>query len=744
MTAQAIGSLFVSLGLDSAAFTAGIKNVQQQANALASKLGKVAAGIVATAAPAMTAMGVASMNAAAEIQRAARLANAAPAEFQGWAAGAASVGIEQDKLADILKDVNDRVGDFIATGGGPMADFFERVAPKVGVTAEHFRKLSGPQALQLYVDSLEKANLNQQDMTFFMEAMASDSTALLPLLRGNGAAMAEYAAKAQALGAVMDDKTIASFARGRQKLAEVNLAFTGFRNIIAAQVVPVLVTIADAFVTAAQKGHWLGDMVRSVAEVMPRLMAYAAGFAGLMAGKWAAAFVAARVATFSLAGALTALRGAIAATGIGLIVIAAGELAYRFLGLVKSSGGFGSALSLLGEVATGVFDGLVEAAGAIPAGLRAVWSIVTAEFYEMLAKLQRAWSGFLRDTFAANMNLTFKGPWMDEPVKLLDFSGPISGMADSVDAIADQYERLATTAKVSAKEAGEAFSSRSGSGLDTAGQALSKLTAAVGEAEAAAKGLGDEGDKPSGGLKRLGDGLDRVGDKSGGAKAKLSDLKRVMKALHEEAEKLQATFNMSDLQAQIWEKQREAGVAAESTQGKMIAGYATQADQLKKLKDATESWRDSISSAFSSFITQGGSFKKVLASILSSLAEMLMNKAFTSLMGAGTSGGGLLTGVMKMFGFSNGTNFAPGGLARVHERGGEIMNLPRGTQVIPHDISKRMADNASKSQGVSIHIDARGAVEGTAALIDQKIRAAIPQIVNQSVQGVRAQTARGG
>jgi len=61
-----------------------------------------------------------------------------------------------------------------------MADFFETVAPLVGVTADNFKDLSGPQALQLYVDSLEKANLSQSQMTFFMEAIASDATALLP------------------------------------------------------------------------------------------------------------------------------------------------------------------------------------------------------------------------------------------------------------------------------------------------------------------------------------------------------------------------------------------------------------------------------------------------------------------------------------------------------------------------------------------------------------------------------------
>jgi len=80
-----------------------------------------------------------------------------------------------DKVADIIKDVNDKIGDFIATGAGPMADFFENIAPKVGVTADQFARLSGQDALALYVKSLEAANLSQAEMTFYMEAIASDA-----------------------------------------------------------------------------------------------------------------------------------------------------------------------------------------------------------------------------------------------------------------------------------------------------------------------------------------------------------------------------------------------------------------------------------------------------------------------------------------------------------------------------------------------------------------------------------------
>ena len=45
----------------------------------------------------------------------------------------------------------------------------------------------------------------------------------------------------------------------------------------------------------------------------------------------------------------------------------------------------------------------------------------------------------------------------------------------------------------------------------------------------------------------------------------------------------------------------------------------------------------------------------------------------------------------KLTGNALGTSYWRGGLTRVNERGGEIMNLPNGTQIIPHDISARMA-----------------------------------------------------
>jgi len=48
--------------------------------------------------------------------------------------------------------------------------------------------------------------------------------------------------------------------------------------------------------------------------------------------------------------------------------------------------------------------------------------------------------------------------------------------------------------------------------------------------------------------------------------------------------------------------------------------------------------------------------------------------------------------------FANGTNNFSGGLARINEGGrGELVNLPNGSQVIPHDVSMKYAKEAARS-----------------------------------------------
>lgn len=259
-----------------------------------SAIGTAAATAGAAAAGALALLVNQTMNSAREIERQAQISNASADAFQTMAYGARTVGIEQDKLADILKDVNDRVGDFISTGGGPMKDFFEQIAPKVGVTADQFARLSGPEALQLYVSSLEKAGASQQEMTFYLEAMASDTTALIPLLAEGGREMAALGEEARRTGQIMSDETIAAASELKGQMDQLSGQLTGAKNIIAGELIPVLGVAATEMITFGGSGDVartaasllrgvLQDLVVSAAEVVAWFQA-----SGKTLGGWAA------------------------------------------------------------------------------------------------------------------------------------------------------------------------------------------------------------------------------------------------------------------------------------------------------------------------------------------------------------------------------------------------------------------------------------------------------------------------
>ncbi len=170
--------------------------------------------------------------------------------FTEMAHAANMAGISNEQLSDQLKDVNDKVGDFLTTGGGPLVDFFDKIAPKVGITADNFRDLNSKDALQLYVSSLEAANVSQSEMTLFMEAIANDATKLIPLFEGQGAAMAAAANDAAFLGVTMSDQLVAKSKNVRDGMDRAGKAVKGFGLSIASELMPFIAPLANGFADA--------------------------------------------------------------------------------------------------------------------------------------------------------------------------------------------------------------------------------------------------------------------------------------------------------------------------------------------------------------------------------------------------------------------------------------------------------------------------------------------------------------
>lgn len=82
----------------------------------------------------------------------------------------------------------------------------------------------------------------------------------------------------------------------------------------------------------------------------------------------------------------------------------------------------------------------------------------------------------------------------------------------------------------------------------------------------------------------------------------------------------------------------------------------------------------------------------------------------------------------RLDGNAMGTPYFAGGLTRVNERGGEIMNLPSGTQIIPHDVSVKAAGGRSVTVNINIQgnlIGNREYTEQVGEYVGRKVLAAL-------------------
>lgn len=238
-----------------------LKKGRKSLNDNAAMWAKWGGAVVAASAVAATAIFKNQSQNIKELKNLSFAANTLTQDFQRGAFGAAKFGVEQEKYGDILKDVNDKIGDFLTTGAGPMVDFFEQVAPKVGVTADSFKNLSGQQAMGLYVKSLEDANLSQQEMTFHMEAIASDSTLLLPLFKDNAKALNEFTAEAKALGLGLTAIDIEKVSQANRELSAVGTLIDSTLQEATIQIAPIVTALAKSFTDSAKEAGGMGETI---------------------------------------------------------------------------------------------------------------------------------------------------------------------------------------------------------------------------------------------------------------------------------------------------------------------------------------------------------------------------------------------------------------------------------------------------------------------------------------------------
>lgn len=168
-----------------------------------------------------------------------------------------------------------------------------------------------------------------------------------------------------------------------------------------------------------------------------------------------------------------------------------------------------------------------------------------------------------------------------------------------------------------------------------------------------------------------------------------------------------------------------AGAINQDTYNRAVLQAQDAFDQAEKAGRRTENVFQQIgqtigqtfASAFSSIIDGSKKVGDVIADLMRQLGQMLMSRAFQSLIGFLFPGGAPILnsggGFRGLIGYANGTSFHKGGLAMVGERGPELVNMPRGAQVIPN----RALREGAGGEAVDININVSGA-RGNAEIME--------------------------
>ena len=217
-----------------------------------------------------------------ETETMANIAGLTVEEFKRLSFVFGTVGIDGEKFGDIMKDTQEKVGDFLATGGGAFQDFADVMgytSKEAQELAGEFETMSGQDVLQEMVNRMDAAGKSTQQMSFALEGMASDTTALIPLLRDGGEAAQDLADTFDSINVELSEEERAQFAALANNVDLAQGAFVNFLNNAIAPFLPAINEATKAlaeFFAARQTGmdldriideHSLADQVTSLEEL---------------------------------------------------------------------------------------------------------------------------------------------------------------------------------------------------------------------------------------------------------------------------------------------------------------------------------------------------------------------------------------------------------------------------------------------------------------------------------------------
>jgi|AMFO01.1.fsa_nt_gi Lambda phage tail tape-measure protein (Tape_meas_lam_C). len=334
-------------------------------------------------------------------------------------------------------------------------------------------------AIQQYIPAAQRAAVASQIF---------GARAGLIFSRIDSATLRQATKDVQDFGVAVSEQDAAQIQRTNDALSRMGLLWRGIANQLAVAAAPALEAVADAFATVAKTTGPLGRAIKGLFNHIGELATIAATFAGIFGVRLVASLTAAALGVGKLALSMKVLRAAIIRTGIGALIVGAGELIYWFGRLVNGVGGFGEALRLMKNVAVEVWERVKTGAKSLGLSLASVWTTIQTGWLRMLARIQKGWADFLHKVAGGLRDV----PGMDKvALKLggaaIDAGSAYYEMAAAAEAARGKVDRLAASSREAANAAIAPLKSVEAlrNALKTAGndgaEALARTNSAVGE-----------------------------------------------------------------------------------------------------------------------------------------------------------------------------------------------------------------------------------------------------------------------
>ncbi|EIN8656134.1 phage tail tape measure protein [Citrobacter freundii] len=260
MAGKSLGTLTIDLVAKVGGFVSGLSQAERASQKWRKQVkddAKAAAvaftGFATAASAAALSVGVAGYNLLkntskqiTESDRWAKSLNMSTQSLLSWQYAAQKAGVSGDQMADIFKDIGDKIGDAVLNKSGEAVDALDAL----GLSAKKLAGESPDKQLIAISNALGNIKTNAEKTTI-LESLGNDLSKLLPLLEQGGDKLQKYLKAAKDFGVAPDDAAI-------ENLVKVNSIFEDMETQINGVKIELATGLAKVDLSNLQKS--ISDM----------------------------------------------------------------------------------------------------------------------------------------------------------------------------------------------------------------------------------------------------------------------------------------------------------------------------------------------------------------------------------------------------------------------------------------------------------------------------------------------------